>query len=215
MEKINQVIDMIEHPEKYTEAQVKEILQDEECSQIYLTMIEMRMAFGKEATQKNLDVEKEWDAFLKQQQPQRLPRLAWSKIAASLVGVLLLSGIAVAAIHTYSSSHHAEKQEKANTTTVMVAPKSAMAQTSQVKKEKTVEQKAIVHKMFDNVTLASMLDDMAKYYGVTVVYRNAEAKQLRFYYEWNSENGLNRVLEELNHSQQMNLSLEDDKIIVE
>lgn len=60
-----------------------------------------------------------------------------------------------------------------------------------------------------------MLDEMARYYGVTVEYHNTDAKQLRFYYEWNSEDGLNKVLNELNHSQQMSLSLDDNKIIVE
>lgn len=55
MKKINQVIDMIEHPEKYSDAQVEEIHQDEECRQTYFTMVEMRMAFDKEgALKKNL-----------------------------------------------------------------------------------------------------------------------------------------------------------------
>lgn len=52
MKKINQVIDMIEHPEKYSDAQVEEIHQDEECRQTYFTMVEMRMAFDKEGALK-------------------------------------------------------------------------------------------------------------------------------------------------------------------
>ena len=47
MDKLTQVIDMIEHPEHYSESQIKEILQDEESRQTYLTMMEMRMAFDK------------------------------------------------------------------------------------------------------------------------------------------------------------------------
>ena len=39
MDKLTQVIDMIEHPEHYSESQIKEILQDEESRQTYLTMI--------------------------------------------------------------------------------------------------------------------------------------------------------------------------------
>lgn len=214
MEKINQIIDMVEHPERYTEAQVEEILQDEECKQTYLTMMEMRMAFDKKAIENSLDVDQEWDAFMKRQ-PQKDSRWAWSKIAASLVGVLLLSGIAVAAIHTYTSSLHDEKQEIADSTAVMTACKAEEPQSSHVKKEENLKPKTFVHKTFDNVTLDSMLDEMARYYGVTIEYRNAEAKQLRFYYEWNSENELNKVLDELNHSQRMNLAFEGEKIIVE
>lgn len=214
MEKINQVMDMVEHPERYTEAQVEEILQDEGGKQTYLTMMEMRMAFDKKAIENSLDVDQEWDAFMKRQ-PQKDSQWAWPKIAASLVGVLLLSGIAVAAIHTFSSSRHDEKQEIADTTVVMTAPQTEVAQSNKIKKEEALKPKAFVRKTFDNVTLGSMLDEMAKYYGVSIEYRNAEAKQLRFYYEWNSENELNKVLDELNHSQRMNLSFEGDKIIVE
>ena len=60
-----------------------------------------------------------------------------------------------------------------------------------------------------------MLDTLAKYYGVRVEYHPQEAKQLRFYYEWNGSDELRRVLDELNHSQQVNLSLEGGVIVVE
>lgn len=215
MEKINQVIDMIEHPDQYTEAQVENILQDEECRQTYLTMMEMRMAFDKEDEElKQQDVDQEWQKLVNVQKPVRL-HFTWSKIAASLVGVLLLSGITVAAIHTYSSSHHEAQQDIADTAVVAKTNSKNMTQLKQAQPEESTKQKEILHKTFDNVTLGVMLEDMAKYYGVGVEYRNAEAKHLRFYYEWSSEDELKKVVDELNHSQQMSLSLEDDKIIVE
>ena len=214
MEKINQVIDMVEHPENYSETQVENILQDEECRQTYLTMMEMRMAFDKDAAEQKLNIDQEWELLVER---QALPtsHFSWSKVAASLVGILLLSGIAVAAIHTYSSSHQEAKQELVDTAAMMSARTNKVAQDSLKHTDNTLKQKQVQHKTFDNVALCSMLDEMARYYGVSVEYRNAEAKQLRFYYEWNSEDGLDKVLAELNHSQQMSLSLEDDKIIVE
>ena len=225
MEKINQVIDMVEHPEKYSEAQVDDILQDEECRQTYLTMVEMRMAFDKEEVEQNLDVEHEWQKLMEHQalpeeknqsgSPKALRlNLTWSKIAASLVGVLLLSGIAIAAVHSYNASHRVVNQDVADSG-VVVPHHAAIAPVRQAKVEQTSHQKEVKHKTFDNVTLAAMLSEMAKYYGVDLEFRNAEAKQLRFYYEWNSEDALSKVVDELNHSQQMNLSLEDDELIVE
>ena len=53
---------------------------------------------------------------------------------------------------------------------------------------------------------------MAEYYGVKIVFQNQEAKQLRFYYEWNSENSLQSVVDELNHSQQIILSLDNEQL---
>lgn len=60
-----------------------------------------------------------------------------------------------------------------------------------------------------------MLGEMAEYYGVKIVFQNQGAKQLRFYYEWNSENSLQSVVDELNHSQQIILSLDNEQLVVE
>ena len=75
--------------------------------------------------------------------------------------------------------------------------------------------KEIVHKTFDNVSLETMIGEMAEYYGVKIVFQNQEAKQLRFYYEWNSENSLQSVVDELNHSQQIILSFDNEQLVVE
>lgn len=213
MEKINQVIDMIEHPEKYSDAQVEEILQDEECRQTYFTMVEMRMAFDKEGVLKNLDIDQEWQNLQRGQKTSD-SRFSWTKIAASFIGIVLLSGIAVAAIHTYSSREDS-KQIAVDTTFVSNTSTSNGQKIAEKQKDDEEKLKKIIHKTFDNVPLSNMLEELAKYYGVTVVFRNDEAKLLRFYYEWNSEDDLSKVVDELNHSQQMNLSLEEGKIIVE
>ena len=213
MDKITQVIDMMEHPERYSETQISEILQDEECRQTYLTMMEMRMAFDKEATDKNMDMDEEWQKFANKHSHSHLA--SWQKIAASLVGVVMLSGIAFAAIQTFSSHRQPEEVAVSDTTKVKVGTPKDTTSVVGNQEEKTVAKKEVVHKTFDDVTLESMLGEMARYYGVKVVFRNEEAKKLRFYYEWNSENSLQQVVDELNNSQQMNISLEDDALIIE
>lgn len=233
MDKITQVIDMMEHPERYSEAQISELLQDEECRQTYLTMMEMRMAFDKEATDKNMDIDQEWQMFAVKhphakessveddlqkniESKKMVTVFSWRKIAASLVGVLMLSGIALAAIYTFSSHRQPEEVAVSDTTKVTTAPSdTASSSKGMTQVEQPVAKKEIIHKTFDNVTMEAMLGEMAKYYGVKVVFRNEEAKQLRFYYEWNSENSLQHVVDELNNSQQMNISLNDDELVVE
>lgn len=231
MDKITQVIDMMEHPERYSEAQISEVLQDEECRQTYLTMMEMRMAFDKEATDKNMDIDEEWKKLaekhpqtyqssidVNQQEGAQTKRMlhifSFRKIAASLVGIVMLSGIAFAAIHTFSSHRQPEEVAASDTTKVKVTPRDTTSKVSNPV-EKTVTKKEVVHKTFDDVTLENMLGEMARYYGVKVVFRNEEAKQLRFYYEWNSENSLQQVVDELNNSQQMNISLDSDELVIE
>ena len=239
MDKITQVIDMVEHPERYSESQISAFLQDEECRQTYLTMMEMRMAFDKEATDKNMKIDEEWQKFAdKHPQAHPLSHLqahlaslensehrtfkksllhlsSWQKVAASLVGIVMLSGIAFAAIHTFSSHRQPEKVAVSDTTKVKVSTqRDTISRVSNQKKD-MVAKKEVVHKTFDDVTLDNMLGEMARYYGVKVVFRNEEVKQLRFYYEWNSENSLQQVVDELNNSQQMNISFDNDELVIE
>lgn len=213
MEKIKQVMDMIENPEKYSEAQINDILQDEECRQTYLTMMEIRMAFDKKNFEEKLDMDQEWKRIKEchDGEANSFPRY---KMAASFVGVLLLSGVAFATIHTLSSRQDDTKPTLADTTNIQraVSPDTLSLQPRNKQEE---EQKENFHKTFDNVALSGMLSEMAKHYGVAVEYHNQEAKQLRFYYEWNSVDKLQNVLDELNHSQQVSLSLENGAIIVE
>ena len=251
MEKIRLVMDMVETPEKYSEFQVNSILQDEECRQIYLTMLEMRMAFDKKDLEENLDLDHEWQKIKSKSSayeaslcsPQvgknaqemldpnldstnsvgrfipnthKIKDVAFLKIVASFVGVLLLSGVAFAAIHTFFPHLDAASQNVVDTTKVHVgsfAEDTVPAHPS-VPATAALQNKEL-HHVFDNVPLVDMLDTLAKYYGVRVEYHTQEAKQLRFYYEWNGSDELRRVLDELNHSQQVNLSLEGGVIVVE
>lgn len=213
MEKIKQVMDMIENPEKYSEAQINDILQDEECRQTYLTMMEIRMAFEKKDVEEKLDMDQEWKRVKECHDDEANP-FSWYKMAASFVGVLLLSGVAFATIHTLSSRQDDTKPTLADTTNIQRAV-SPDTLSLQPRNKQAEELKENFHKTFDNVALSSMLAEMAKHYGVEVEYHNQEAKQLRFYYEWNSGDKLQNVLDELNHSQQVSLSLENGAIIVE
>lgn len=160
-----------------------------------------------------MDVDKEWQLFA-EQHPVVKSRFDWHKLAASFIGVCLLSGIAFAAIHTFSSHRQVEETSAGDTSQVKVASFTNTAVVSD-KATSTDVKKEIVHKTFDNVSLETMLGEMAEYYGVKIVFQNQEAKQLRFYYEWNSENSLQSVVDELNHSQQIILSLDNEQLVVE
>lgn len=213
MEKIKLVMDMIENPEKYSEAQIEDFLQDEECRQTYLTMMEIRMAYDKKDAEEELDLDLEWKGIRDRHASES--RFAWRKMAVSFVGVLLLSGVAFAAIHTFSSRHDDTRLALADTT---VAKSVARQDTLSSHYQKNGGEGKLANrfsKTFDNVSLSSMLAEMAKHYGVAVEYHKPDAKQLRFYYEWNSGDELQKVLDELNHSQQVSLSLENGAIIVE
>ena len=68
--------------------------------------------------------------------------------------------------------------------------------------------------VFDNVTLDSIAKDIATYHHLDMDLQNEQASQFRFYFVWNQEDRLQEVIEKLNMFEQINLAVENGKLIV-
>ena len=90
MNKTELLFQMMEQPQLYTAEEWQEILSDEECREIYTLMAKTKSAFDsqKEIDDKTIDVE--W----KRLTPSS--RRNWLRVAAIFIGILMLSGIALA-----------------------------------------------------------------------------------------------------------------------
>lgn len=106
-EKRMMLFDMQEHPEKYTDEQVEHLLDDEEVKEFFHELAMARMA-GKKANPKVVDVDEAWKEFVQAHHEDKMAMDADKskgvyrnriKIAASIVGIIFLSGVALAAIH--------------------------------------------------------------------------------------------------------------------
>ena len=106
-EKRMMLFDMQEHPEKYTDEQVERLLADEEVKEFFHELAMARMA-GKKANPKDVDVDGAWKEFVQAHHEDKMAIDAGKskgvyrnrmKIAASIVGIIFLSGVALAAIH--------------------------------------------------------------------------------------------------------------------
>lgn len=79
-DKLTQVLEMTEYPEHFTDEQLQQLLNDEECAAFYRLMCDATSAYA--GTQASL--------------PSR--RISLRKIAAILIALLMLSGLSYAAI---------------------------------------------------------------------------------------------------------------------
>ena len=68
--------------------------------------------------------------------------------------------------------------------------------------------------VFDNVTLDSIAKDIAAYHHLEMDLQNEQTKQLRFYFVWKQEDNLQEVIEKLNMFEHVNMTVENDKLIV-
>ncbi len=232
---------MIDHQDKYSDEEVREILQDEECRKLYQTMQEVDSALLKHDLGKNLvdgkasssvDIDEEWEKFSKEHhlsdensskeisldgssETIAHQAFSWRKIAAAIAGFVLISGIAFAAIHTYIKRSQEPMLISESDKMEVVANDSAKQDVAKdsVQLQAKAEKPAI-HKIFENVPFDKMIAEIAAYYDMQVKFENAEAKSLRLYYEWDSQSSIESIVKELNQFENVDLEVVGQIVVV-
>lgn len=183
---------MLLHPEQYTDEQMDQMLNE----------VEVSVPDANEVWQEwknSEDTTKSHSSFLFNS--------PWRKIAAMFIGVLILSGIAYAALHIDSNTDSKPKvavtQRKPNVKKVKKTHGFAMAPTK----------KAPV--IYNNVELQQIMQYIADGYGVKVAFKNEAARTLRFYLQWDSDDTLQDIIDRINHFEKVHLTLSDETITIE
>lgn len=208
-ENIRQLLEMLDNPDAYTEQQIRDIINhDEDTRENYRLMVEVKRSTRQRQNKKTVDVDAAWQRFNQKFQPKQSSS-NWMKIAASFIGVLLVSGIAFAAIHIVRQY---QKQETPQTTdTITVANSSHFTLHSSLPEDTIIVQPVI----YDNIPLEKMLPEIANHYDVKVVFANDEARGLRFHFVWNPQKGIDQVVSDLNQFERLNVILKDNQITVD
>ena len=155
------------------------------------------------------DADEAWQQFVQQHISSVRPMHTWRKVAAMVIGILTLSGIAIAAVHIVQHYQKPEAPQVAETTAVnsqLSTPNSQLEMSDTIVKSRPV--------VFDNVTLDSIAKNIATYHHLDMDLQNEQASQFRFYFVWDKEDRLQEVIEKLNMFEQVNLAVEDGKLIV-
>jgi len=224
MDKFEKILDIIDHQEKYSDEEIHEILQDEECRKLYQTMVEVDSAL--ENPSPIINVDEEWEKFSQKHQLQEEatqnaaqeaashPITSWRKLAASIAGFVLISGIAFAAIHTYIKRSQEPTQVTADTHPEVINSDSAKQVAAKDSLTHPKPEKPAIHKTFENVAFEQMISEIASYYDLQVKFENNEDKTLRLYYEWNSHSSIENIVKELNQFENVNIELQQNELIV-
>lgn len=224
MDKFEKILDIIDHQEKYSDEEIREILQDEECRKLYQTMMEVDSAL--ENPSPIINVDEEWEKFSQKHQLQEEatqnaaqeaashPITSWRKLAASIVGFVLISGIAFAAIHTYIKRSQEPTQVTADTHPEVIKSDSAKQVAAKDSLAHPKPEKPAIHKTFENVAFEQMISEIASYYDLQVKFENNEDKTLRLYYEWDSHLSIENIVKELNQFENVNIELQQNELIV-
>ena len=202
-EKIQLLLDMQEHPEQFSEQALKTMLDDPEVRELMEATAQLKQAMMSDENNVN-DVDAEWQRFAQTHLTEQKPERSWLKIAATFIGILMMSGIAFAAIHIIRNVSNAglDPQEPIQETTV-ANPNKLPADTL---KTDSIPPKVV---RYDEATLEQILTDMANYYGLTLSWKSEEAKTLRLFYIWNKQQSAVEAIRSMNSFERIRLELSD------
>ena len=206
MDKLEILLDMIEHPERYTEQQINELLTDEEMRKHFDVMVRLRGAY---------DVMKVKSERMKSEN-NYLPKesntvhegnslfsfstfhFSYKKIAAIFLAAAFLGGLAWALVPHLRSQRTAEPSQPTK--------ESAPSLTGRAGGESV---------LFADIRLDSMLTVVAAHYGKAVFFGNEDLKGLRIHTKWNPKDSLEAFMESLNELDGLKLTEQRDTIFVQ
>lgn len=213
MDKIDQLLDAMEHPERYTSAEIEEMLRDPEAKETFDLLDKTKSSLTPISTP---EIEAEWEAF-KRTRVKRGFRLLdlFSRNVAAGIAIGIASIAAVAAVIGISVSHVYERHPE-----VPAAERVAVAKENVVMPDTTVvEEEDPAHIpgtiIFDNEPFETIMKRIAEYYGYDVEPSTDISKSLRLYYRWNQALPIEDIVESLNNFEQIHLTISDKTIRID
>ena len=228
------LLDLLEHPEKYSETQKDELLGDEEVNELYQLQVETRQSldFAKSKEKMKMpSIDAEWEKLKEEkQQKEEMSQNAetqqttklfplWSPMrkVAAVAAVLVVSGITFAAIHLVTRSH----QPSDNSNTELVASQKDSIQQVSAPQKSNIEEKtdsaslAQLPLVYENAELQNILTPIAGHFHLQVTYQNESARHIRLFLQLEKNMSLDDIIELLNHFEKVNIRHEGQTLIVE
>lgn len=216
MDKIDRLLDAIEHPDRYSEKDIETMLADPEIREIY-NLLDKTSASITPIT--SPDVSAEWETF-KNSHPATRQRRTFKTIFTRNIAASIAIGIAslatVAAVVGASINYVLDKKtEESSTETVAEVKERIVPNDSTIASEATISETAPGTIVFDNEPFETILGRIAGYYGYTVAFSEDSPKTLRLYFRWNQAQTLDEVVESLNNFEQIHISITDKTIKID
>lgn len=212
MDKHHLVLDIIEHPKKYTPEQLSAIMSDPETRDIYnlLCTTESVIKLSEDP-----DISTEWEKFSNAQlsRPRRFFSWSGSRAAsiAAIVGtsiVAVATGIAVTVSVISDKPHPIAEEATVTPSALSVPPDTLITHNDSVNV-------SLPPVMFENEPLEKIMKEVAETYAVEVRFNNKEAASLHLYYRLDPSLPLNEVIEQLNTFEQININQNDSIVNID
>lgn len=131
-----------------------------------------------------------------------------SRLVASFIGLLMLSGIAYATIHLINNNTQKPQEEQ----TVATANTQHSTGNAQLAEQDSTQLKPIV---YEDTELATILSDIATFYQMEPVYKKEASKHIRLYFTWDKKQTIDDIIDTFNKFERIHITRDNQKLIVE
>ena len=203
MDKLEILLDMTEHPDRYTEEQMQELLADEDVRKYYQMMVWLRESQDtSRSSLKEREKRPSPTSPLKGEAfslPLRVVRMG--RYAAAFVGAVVMAGLLFAAMRPFFNIHNEERTDTLAQVTKSLPLGEGQGDGSAIR--------------FDNAPLDSILTVVSRHYGKVVLFRDEEVRTMRLIMTWQPTDSLPSLIGRLNLFEGLQLTLQADTLIVE
>lgn len=216
MDKIDRLLDAIEHPESYTQSDIEAMLQDPEVKEVFDLLDKTKSSLKPIPAP---DIEAEWKKFEEGIRASGNHKYNWfkglfSRNAAASIAIAIASFTGVAAIVGVGISHINNSREATAMETEVVLESVKIPDQSDTTKLAEVNQ-APENIVFDDEPLETIMEKIAAYYGYKVVFNENASKSLRLYFRWNQALPIEEIVESLNNFEQITITMSDKTIKID
>lgn len=221
-QKWDMLLELLEHPERYSETQKAELLGDEEMNEIYQQMVETRQALDFDKSNEEIkmpSVDEEWKKLKEEKLKSTKVAFLWSPMrkVAAVAAVLVVSGFAFAAIHLVT---HSQQSSEKNDTELVASDDNSAQQVSASQKTYTEEKTdtASIAKfplVYENAELQNILTPIAKHFHLKVTYQNESVRHIRLFLQLREDMSIDDIIKLMNHFEKVNIRHEGQTLIVE
>ena len=187
-DRLEDLLRAMDHPEEYTEEALQQLLSDEENRECYELAVKAHAGFKLGHTH----------------QIPAHKSVLWMKAAAVIAGVLILSGITLAAV--YIGRRPLRQAEKQDPSVAVASSRPAL--------DPLLSGIDSV-RIFENAELEQILNEAASHYHVSVEYGHEQVRHIRLYTKWNRNASLDEFIDRLNGFEKVSIRLDGNLVTVE
>lgn len=211
---IDRVIEAIDYPERFSDAEIAEMLHGPSAREFYEMMSRASDALSKTPQP---DIDREWTEFAANRFPTRnaVKYLFGSRKAAAVALIAVASLAVVAATVGITRSFFRDEEPSMEAIADDGKPTTitdAGIVTDSIEVPVAKPDEVVV---FRNETFGNIISTIGKHYGATVNFNDVESKNLRLYFRWDKSDSLTEIVEQLNIFERITIRVSGAVIIVE